>query len=99
MIWAYDTRSGDAVQMIGRSTALVPGTCPSGCWTERHDGKLICVCGDTLFKARSFLQRRSLSGGAWDGGAGVAPVVGVLVAAAAAFGGVYWLRQRGWLRR
>ena len=34
-----------------RRLAAVPGTCPSGCWTERQeDGRLICVCGDTLFK-------------------------------------------------
>lgn len=93
MIWAYDTR-GNAVQMIGRSSALVPGTCPAGCWTERHDGKLICVCGDTLLKARTFLQRRprSLSGGVWEGTA--APVAAVLATAAVAFGAAYWLRTR-----
>lgn len=93
MIWAYDTRSGNAVQMIGRASVAPPGTCPTGCWTERHGGKLICVCGDTLFKARSFLQRRrSLSGGVWEGAA--VPIGGVLAAAAVAFGAVYWFRTR-----
>lgn len=92
MIWAYDTRSGDAVQMIGRSAASAPGTCPAGCWTERHDGKYICVCADTLLKARSLFKRRSLSGGVWEGAA--VPIGGVLAAAAVAFGVVYLLRSR-----
>lgn len=92
MIWAYDTRNGNAVQMIGRSGALAPGTCPTGCWTERHDGKYICVCADTLLKARSLFRQRSLSGGIWEGA--TVPIAAVLTAAAVAFGAVYWLRTR-----
>lgn len=91
MIWAYDT-SGKAVQMIGRTSAAAPGTCGAGCWPERQDGKIICVCSDTLLKARPFLRTRSLSGGVWEGNA--MPIVGVLAAAAAAFGAVFWLRSR-----
>lgn len=92
MIWAYDTR-GNAVQMIGRASALVPGTCGAGCWPEKQpNGQILCVCGDTLLKARAFVRRRSLSGGVWEGTA--APVAAVLATAAVAFGAVYWFRTR-----
>jgi len=45
------------------------GACPTGCWPERQDGRIVCVCADTLAT-----QRLRGLGDAWSDGTAPSPL-------------------------